>query len=197
MARWYLVIAEGVFVLVLGVVTVLLFWPHAPAGAVKVEVRLPDPSSQVYLRQDASGGLNYLVRHGDGQIESFSPAQMTERLYEAGRGGTGAGQGGLSAARAALGLSSPVVALWLSIGFLGQVLFTGRMVVQWVVSERSGKSVVPPLFWWMSLLGSIVLLAYFLWRRDPIGLIGQAFGSFIYLRNIMWIRSEARDGVTA
>jgi lipid-A-disaccharide synthase-like uncharacterized protein len=105
-------------------------------------------------------------------------------LYEAGKSSGGV-----------LGLSSGVVALWLAIGFLGQVLFTGRMVVQWIVSERKGKSVVPPLFWWMSLIGSLLLLSYFLWRRDPIGLLGQAFGSFVYLKNILWIRNEARQPV--
>jgi len=77
------------------------------------------------------------------------------------------------------------------------VLFTGRMVVQWIASERRGKSIVPPLFWWMSLIGSLLLLSYFLWRRDPIGLLGQAFGSFIYLKNILWIRNEARQPVLA
>jgi lipid-A-disaccharide synthase-like uncharacterized protein len=66
------------------------------------------------------------------------------------------------------------------------------MLVQGLASERSGKSVVPPMFWWMSLVGSLMLLCYFMWRRDPIGLIGQAFGSFIYLKNILWIRNEGR-----
>jgi lipid-A-disaccharide synthase-like uncharacterized protein len=61
------------------------------------------------------------------------------------------------------------------------------MIVQYVASQRKGTSVVPPMFWWMSLVGSLLLLAYFLWRRDPIGLLGQAFGSFVYLRNIIWI----------
>ncbi|HTW93584.1 MAG TPA: lipid-A-disaccharide synthase N-terminal domain-containing protein, partial [Tepidisphaeraceae bacterium] len=60
-------------------------------------------------------------------------------------------------------------------------------------SERQGKSVVPALFWWMSLVGSLLLLAYFLWRRDPIGLLGQAFGSFVYLKNILWILGESRQ----
>jgi lipid-A-disaccharide synthase-like uncharacterized protein len=60
------------------------------------------------------------------------------------------------------------------------------MVVQWIVSEKSKKSVVPPVFWWMSLIGSSMLMAYFLWRRDPIGLLGQTFGWFIYVRNL-WL----------
>ena len=61
------------------------------------------------------------------------------------------------------------------------------MIVQWVASEKRKKSVVPPLFWWMSLAGSLLLLSYFLWRRDPIGLLGQAFGIFVYLNNLYLI----------
>ncbi|MGA3068148.1 MAG: lipid-A-disaccharide synthase N-terminal domain-containing protein [Tepidisphaeraceae bacterium] len=94
-----------------------------------------------------------------------------------------------------MGLSSPVVLFWLTVGFVGQLLFTGRFVVQYIASERKKKSVVPPVFWWFSLIGSLILLSYFLWRRDPIGLLGQAFGSFIYLRNILWIRNESRPSV--
>jgi lipid-A-disaccharide synthase-like uncharacterized protein len=182
MTRRNLIFAEVAFMVALGLVTVLLFRRPSPAsGAVSVEVKLPDASSQVYLQRQSDGGFVYLVRHGDGAVEQVSPERMSERLYEAGQSGG-----------AALGLSSPVVAFWLSVGFVGQLLFTGRMVVQWVASERKKKSVVPPMFWWFSLIGSLLLLSYFLWRRDPIGLLGQAFGSFIYLKNILWIRNEAQ-----
>ncbi|MGD1277534.1 MAG: lipid-A-disaccharide synthase N-terminal domain-containing protein [Tepidisphaeraceae bacterium] len=185
--RRYLIFGELVFLAVLGVVTVLLFRRHAPsADAVQVDVKLPDASSRVYLQRQSDGSMVYLVHHGDGRVENVPVQQMSDRLYEAGK-----------ASGAALGLSSPVVAFWLGIGLFGQVLFTGRMVVQWLASERRGKSVVPPLFWWMSLMGSLLLLSYFLWRRDPIGLLGQAFGSFIYLKNILWIRSEARQPTLA
>jgi lipid-A-disaccharide synthase-like uncharacterized protein len=77
--------------------------------------------------------------------------------------------------------------LWVGLGLLGQVLFTGRMIVQWLVSEKQKRSVVPPIFWWMSLIGSTMLMVYFLWRRDPIGLLGQSFGWFIYVRNLWMI----------
>ncbi|MBC7784929.1 MAG: lipid-A-disaccharide synthase N-terminal domain-containing protein [Burkholderiales bacterium] len=93
-----------------------------------------------------------------------------------------------------LNVSDPFGYIWVSIGLLGQVLFTGRMIVQWLASERSKKSVVPPVFWWMSLAGSTMLMVYFLWRRDPIGLLGQSFGWFIYLRNL-WMIYRPRTGV--
>jgi lipid-A-disaccharide synthase-like uncharacterized protein len=59
--------------------------------------------------------------------------------------------------------------------------------VQWLASEKHKKSVVPPMFWWMSLVGSTVLLLYFVWRKDVVGVLGQAFGWSIYIRNLLLI----------
>ena len=83
--------------------------------------------------------------------------------------------------------------VWIVVGFVGQFLFTGRMVVQWIVSEREKRSVVPPMFWWMSLVGSSMLLAYFSWRGDVVGLFGQATGWFIYIRNLWLIYRPKSD----
>jgi lipid-A-disaccharide synthase-like uncharacterized protein len=58
------------------------------------------------------------------------------------------------------------------------------MVVQWMASEKQRRSVVPPMFWWMSLIGSLMLLSYFLWRRDVVGILGQGIGLAIYVRNL-------------
>ncbi len=77
--------------------------------------------------------------------------------------------------------------VWVSLGLLGQLLFTGRMLVQWLVSEKQQRSVVPPIFWYLSLGGAILLLIYFGWRKDVVGILGQATGFFIYLRNIYLI----------
>jgi lipid-A-disaccharide synthase-like uncharacterized protein len=184
MSRWYLVICEVLFIAAVCVIALVLFHRHSPgAGAVAVEIKLPDSRSQAYLQRQPDGGLVYLLSHADGTIERLPSEQMAERLYKAGNS---------SAASSFLNLSTPAVLAWVSIGLMGQLLFTGRMLVQWIASERQGKSVVPPLFWWMSLIGSLLLLAYFLWRRDPIGLLGQAFGSFVYLKNIVWILGDAR-----
>ena len=75
---------------------------------------------------------------------------------------------------------------WVAVGLLGQVLFTGRMIVQWLVSEKHKRSVVPTAFWWMSLAGASMLITYFIWRKDIVGILGQATGWFIYIRNI-WL----------
>jgi len=80
---------------------------------------------------------------------------------------------------------------WLAIGFAGQLMFTARFLVQWIASERARRSIVPHAFWWFSLAGGATLLAYAIWRRDPVFAIGQASGLVIYARNLMLI--GARD----
>ena len=76
--------------------------------------------------------------------------------------------------------------VWLAVGFIGQALFFGRFFVQWIASERRKQSVVPRAFWYLSLAGGMVLLAYAIHRRDPVFILGQATGFFIYTRNL-WL----------
>jgi lipid-A-disaccharide synthase-like uncharacterized protein len=80
--------------------------------------------------------------------------------------------------------------LWLLIGFGGQALFMGRFVVQWFVSERQRRSVIPVSFWYFGIAGALVLLVYALHRRDPVFTIGQLLGILIYVRNLHLIRME-------
>lgn len=80
---------------------------------------------------------------------------------------------------------------WLAFGFGAQLLFTARMLVQWIASERAKASVVPTAFWILSALGGLMLLTYFLRRGDPVGVTGQAFGLVIYARNLIFIRRSA------
>ncbi|SEW27005.1 Uncharacterized N-terminal domain of lipid-A-disaccharide synthase [Aliiroseovarius sediminilitoris] len=81
-----------------------------------------------------------------------------------------------------------VSTIWLGIGFLGQALFTSRFLVQWIVSERRGESVVPLAFWWFSLAGGLTLLSYAIWRQDPVFILGQATGLVVYVRNLILIK---------
>ncbi len=78
-------------------------------------------------------------------------------------------------------------AWWIVIGFIGQLLFTMRFLVQWLASERAGKSVIPDLFWLFSIGGGSVLLAYAIYRRDPVFILGQGLGLFIYFRNVHFV----------
>lgn len=73
---------------------------------------------------------------------------------------------------------------WVALGLGGQLVFAGRMIVQWLASEKRRQSVVPPAFWYMSLGGGLCLTAYFLWRHDLVGVLGQAMGLVVYVRNI-------------
>ena len=78
-------------------------------------------------------------------------------------------------------------AFWLTIGVIAQVLFAGRMIVQWWASERAGQSVVPREFWTLSCVGGCLMLAYACWRQDPIFVVGQIGGLFVYTRNLaLW-----------
>ncbi len=82
--------------------------------------------------------------------------------------------------------------IWLGIGFFAQLLFSARFLVQWLASERAGKSIVPLLFWYLSIAGSLLLLAYAVYRKDPVFILGQSMGIFIYTRNLYLIRREKR-----
>lgn len=83
--------------------------------------------------------------------------------------------------------------LWVVFGFAGQAVFMGRMMVQWVASEKARSSVVPPAFWWLSLLGSTMLMIYFIWRKEIVGFLGQSTGWVIYIRNLWFIYGKARS----
>jgi lipid-A-disaccharide synthase-like uncharacterized protein len=85
----------------------------------------------------------------------------------------------------------------LLIGYVAQFLFAMRFVVQWIASERAGRSVVPMAFWFFSIGGGLMLLGYAFYRKDPVFIIGQAFGVFVYLRNLQFILRKRGDGAAA
>jgi lipid-A-disaccharide synthase-like uncharacterized protein len=82
---------------------------------------------------------------------------------------------------------------WLVVGFLGQLLFSMRFIIQWLATEQARKSIVPELFWYFSLAGGCTLLSYAIYKQDPVFITGQAAGLLIYLRNIYFIWRERRD----
>ena len=87
--------------------------------------------------------------------------------------------------------------IWLAVGLLGQGLFSARFIVQWLHSEKVKKSVIPSAFWYFSLCGGATLLAYAIHRRDPVFIIGQGMGLFVYFRNLQFLwrdRSISRKG---
>lgn len=79
---------------------------------------------------------------------------------------------------------------WVLLGFAAQGLFTVRFVVQWIASERAGRSVIPLAFWIFSIGGGVLLLVYALYRKDPVFIAGQSFGVFVYMRNLYFVLRE-------
>ena len=87
---------------------------------------------------------------------------------------------------------SQIEILFLFIGFSGQGLFASRFIVQWIYSEKKGESYIPVTFWYLSIFGGIGLLSYAIFRKDPVIILGQSFGIFIYLRNLILIYKKNR-----
>jgi lipid-A-disaccharide synthase-like uncharacterized protein len=83
---------------------------------------------------------------------------------------------------------------WIVIGLLGQTAFFARFLVQWIASERAGESYIPLSFWYLSVVGSLVMLVYAIHRKEPIFLLGQLPNVFVYTRNIMLIRRNGGVG---
>jgi len=82
---------------------------------------------------------------------------------------------------------------WLILGFTAQALFSARFIVQWIASEKAKESIVPVLFWYLSIVGGGLLLAYAIHIKDPVFIIGQAFGFMIYGRNLYFIRKSHKQ----
>ena len=80
--------------------------------------------------------------------------------------------------------------VWLTIGLLGQACFSARFLVQWIASERRRRSVVPLAFWYFSIAGGLTMLAYAIYRRDPVFILGQSAGIVVYARNL-WLIHRA------
>lgn len=78
--------------------------------------------------------------------------------------------------------------VWLGFGLLGQAFFSARFLVQWIASERRKQSVVPVHFWYFSVGGGLMLLAYAIYRQDPVFILGQGAGLVVYARNLYFIR---------
>ena len=84
--------------------------------------------------------------------------------------------------------------LWLALGLAGQLVFTGRFALQWLYSEYKKRSIIPVGFWYLSIIGSALLLAYAIYREDPVFILGQSFGFIVYLRNLQLIARHKKQG---
>lgn len=169
----------------------ILVFAGAPARAAEspatkpLEIKLRVAGvERIELAPETGGTYRYTVHFRDGHLEVLTPDELTELLYTGHQS-----RGGIFRF---LNISSPVGLAWVALGLLGQLLFTGRMLVQWLASEKSKRSVIPVSFWWMSLVGASMLAVYFIWRRDAVGFLGQATGWIVYGRNLWLIRKERK-----
>jgi lipid-A-disaccharide synthase-like uncharacterized protein len=83
---------------------------------------------------------------------------------------------------------------WLVFGLAAQLAFAARFLVQWIASERAGKSVVPLAFWFFSIGGGLMTLVYGLVKREPVIIFGQLLSNIIYVRNLMLIFKNRQQG---
>ena len=94
-----------------------------------------------------------------------------------------------------LGAETQMEFIWVMVGLGGQLMFMTRFLLQWIATEKARKSVIPVSFWWFSIAGAAILLAYAIYRQDPVFILGQSLGFFIYARNLWFIYQEkASDG---
>jgi lipid-A-disaccharide synthase-like uncharacterized protein len=85
---------------------------------------------------------------------------------------------------------------WVLLGFIAQGLFTMRFLVQWIASERAGHSTIPVAFWLFSIGGGLLLFVYALYRKDVVFIVGQAFGVFVYLRNLQFVLRDRKTAMS-
>lgn len=162
---------------------------HAGAEPRSIELKLKIPgvlavhiqeveASEPLAAAERQLGIRYRVETEQG-VEILSPDAFTRLVYDK--------YHDRPWWQTVLNITSPVGIAWVGLGLLGQLLFAGRMVIQWLTSEKQGRSVVPVAFWWMSLGGASMLMVYFVWRKDLIGILGQSTGWLIYARNLYLI----------
>jgi len=182
--RTYIIAFSALVILLL---SAGLWWAltHSELAAGRKITLIPPDAKSVRLLTNEAGELIYRVNWRNGTTEDLAPvrfAELIEADFES-----------MPVYMRLLNVTSTAGLFWIGVGLLAQVIFMARMLVQWAASEKEKRSVVPPMFWWLSLIGASMLIVYFVWRRDAIGVLGQATGWVVYIRNIMLVARE-RNG---
>jgi lipid-A-disaccharide synthase-like uncharacterized protein len=170
--------------------------PEPRPGAHTIELRIGNDKGVLEVLEEPPGTRTYRMLFRDGaagpvlteeQMRAALPAPILERA---------------AAARTnwvfrALNITTWASLVWVCLGFAGQLVFSCRFLVQWIISEKKRQSTVPEVFWWLSLSGGVLLFTYFVWRQDIVGVLGQSSGLVIYARNIRLIAKKRRRDRTA
>lgn len=168
---------------------------HSPTASDARAIALQGIDLQTRLKDvtvvDRPGGLTVTVETDRGSAQ-ISPEEYVRAIQDAQQR-----QRERGALYVLFNITKPWGVVWVCVGFLGQALFTLRMILQWLASEKHKRSVVPLGFWWGSLFGGMLLLVYFVWRKDIVGIVGQSTGVFIYARNLVLIYRARRTAAEA
>ena len=152
-----------------------------------IEVNCTGYQKQAVVFRTPGQSPQYELTTTDGVVERLTSNEFADRLVAHQRRAAELGWIGRI-----LNANSTTELAWIVYGLLGGAVFAGRMVIQWIVSEHRRESVVLPIFWWMSVIGSTMLLIYFVWRGDIVGMLGQGLPLVIYVRNLMLIYGARR-----
>jgi lipid-A-disaccharide synthase-like uncharacterized protein len=188
--KWLAAVAAAMILCSCGVRTESLDSVGRPAQSAETtgpvarfKVELPGAKDNVMVVHLKDGSVAFIIKRlGPGTDRLLTPDEFANLIYRTRTNG-----GWLESI---FNITSPIGFAWVTLGLLGQLVFTARMLVQWIASERSGRSVIPVAFWWLSLGGAVMLVVYFIWRRDIVGVLGQATGLFVYARNLVLIRKS-------
>lgn len=154
--------------------------------AAEVKVKLKDADERVKVERDEAGELRFVLETPEG-LRPVEPAEFAELVYTQ--------QTHRPWYLRLLNVTSLFGVIWVTVGLGGQVMFSMRMLVQWLASEKKRASIVPVAFWWLSLAGAMMMMVYFSWRKDIIGVLGQVTGLAVYLRNLYMIYGRAHQDV--
>ena len=155
----------------------------APGEKLQSPFELSDRLVYLPLQENENGDLEVVFEGRQDQVEArFTPDEFLREVRS-----RQPDMGSWRHAFKVLNITSLTGVLWVAFGFLGQALFMGRMLVQWWASEKAKSAVVPTSFWWLSLIGSSMLMTYFIWRVEIVGFLGQSTGWAIYIRNLWFI----------
>lgn len=167
-------------------------------GALTQEIRLGDTRGMLEAAPEPSGEFTFRVLFRDQPPSAVMSRTEAERVFGA-RNVENTVLSRRNWVFQRLNVTSWSSVVWVGIGLLGQLAFSGRMLIQWLVSEKERRSVIGESFWWFSLFGGLTLFSYFVWRQDPVAMLGQAIGIVVYARNLRLIykakfRAARREG---
>lgn len=148
----------------------------------EVKVKLKNADERVRVERDDAGRTVFVLDTKEGE-RRVSPDEFARLVHEQ--------QTHRPWYLRLLNVTSLFGVAWVTIGLGGQVMFSLRMLVQWLASEKQRQSIVPVAFWWLSLCGAMMMMVYFTWRKDIIGVLGQVTGLAVYLRNLYLIYGPA------